>query len=113
MSPVQSRTSEKLVNVWDAAIAAIEALAGQVRKRGDVDGQLGEVQALLQALPLSSGDFCRVSNNLKNAQRYLQSHERGAASYELNMLAGAVRTCLLPSGTAFRKQQDSVNQLVC
>ena len=96
MSPVQARTSHKLVNVWDAAIAAMEALAQQV-KRGDLNGQLGEVQALLEALPLSSGAFCRVSNHLKNAERYLQSHERGAAAYELRMLARAVRTCLLAS----------------
>ena len=97
MSSVQVRTADKLVNVWDAAVAAIEALAEQV-KRGKVNGQLSEVQELLQALPLSSGDFSRVVNNLKNAQRYLQSQERGAAAYELRMLAGALRTCLLASG---------------
>ena len=108
MSPVQSRTSEMLVNVWDAAIAAIEAVAEQVKKLGNVDGQLGEVQALLEALPLSSGDFCRVSNNLKNAQRYLQSHERGAAAYELRMLAGAVRTCLLPTLPKSTKTWSSI-----
>jgi hypothetical protein len=85
-------------NILAAAIAAVEALAEQV-KRGNLDGELGEVQALLEALPLSSGDFCRVSNNLKNAQRYLQSQERGAAAYELRMIAGAVRTCLTTRGT--------------
>jgi hypothetical protein len=89
---------EKLVNVWEAAIATLEALAENV-KHGNVDGQLGEVQALLEALPLSSGDFSRAANNLKNAERYLQSNEYGAAAYELRMLTGAVRTCLLAGGS--------------
>jgi hypothetical protein len=94
MSLVQVRTVEKLMNSWEAALAALEALAEQV-KHGNVNGPLGEVQVLLEALPLGSGDFSRVSNNLKNAERYLQSNEHGAAAYELRMLTGAVRTCLL------------------
>ena len=98
MSLVQVRAAEKLVNVWEVAIATLEALAEHV-KCGNVNGQLGEVQALLEALPLSSGDFSRVANNLKNAQRYLQSNEHGAAAYELRMLTGAVRTCLLADGS--------------
>jgi hypothetical protein len=97
MSSVQVRTVDKLVNVWEAAIATLGALVEQVR-RGNVNGELGEVQALLEALPLSSGDFARAANNLKNAERYLQSNEYGAAAYELRMLTGAVRTCLLADG---------------
>src|SRR5262245_3388302 len=102
MSSVQVRTAEKLVNVWQAAIATLATLAEQV-KRGNVNGQLGEVQALLEALPLSSGDFSRVSNNLKNAERYLQSNECGAAAYELRLLTGAVRICLLAEGNMTRR----------
>lgn len=97
MTSVRTRTVERLVNVWEAAIATLGALAEQVR-RGDADGQMGEVQALLEALPLRSGDFSRVANNLKNAERYLQSNEYGAAAYELRMLAGAVRICLRANG---------------
>ena len=97
MFSVHVRRPEKLVNVWEAAIATLETLAEQV-KHGNVDGQLSEVRALLEALPLSSGDFSRVLNNLKNAERYLQSNEHGAAAWELRMLTGAVRTCLLPDG---------------
>jgi hypothetical protein len=106
MSSVQVRTVEKLVNVWEAAIETLEALAEQV-KHGNVDGQLGEVQALLEALPLSSGDFSRVANNLKNAERYLHSNEYGAAAYELRMLTGAVRTCLLVAGTGTSKSRKT------
>ena len=95
MSSVKVRTLEKLVNVWEAALATLEALAEQV-KCGNVNGQLGEVQTLLEALPLSSGDFSRVTNNLKNAERYLQSNEFGAAAYELRMLTGGRAN--LPAG---------------
>ena len=102
MSSVKVRTLEKLVNVWEAALATLEGLAEQV-KCGNVNGQLGEVQTLLEALPLSSGDFSRVTNNLKNAERYLQSNEFGAAAFELRMLTGAVRTCLLADGTGTPK----------
>ena len=87
----------ELVNVWDAAVAAVDALAKQV-KRGNVNGPLCEVRELLEALPFSSGDFSRVANNLRNAERYLRSQEWGAASYELRLLAGAVRCCLLAHG---------------
>ena len=102
LSSEQVQTVDKLVSVWDAAVAAVEALAKRV-KRGNVNGPLREVQELLEALPLSSGDFSRVANNLKNAERYLQSRERGAASYELRMLAGAVRSCRLANGNGSRR----------
>lgn len=75
---VQARTVDNLASGRGAAVAAIEALAEQV-KRGTVKGQLTEVQGLLEALPLSSGDFCRVGNNLRNAERYMRSQELGAA----------------------------------
>jgi len=97
MLSVQAQTVCKLATVWDAAVAAIQALAEQV-KRGKVNGELTEVQGLLEALPLSSGDFCRMGNNLRNAERYMRSQEWGAASYELHMLAGALRNCLFALG---------------
>jgi hypothetical protein len=93
MSSLETRVLQRRVTVWEAAIAAVLALAEHV-KRGALEGELGEVQALLEALPLSSDDFCRVSNNLKNAERYLESQERGAAAYELRLIAGTVRTCV-------------------
>ena len=78
MLSVQAQTADRLGNAWGAAVAAIEALAEQV-KRGTVNGQLTEVQGLLEALPLSSGDFCRAGNNLRNAERYMRSQELAAA----------------------------------
>ena len=98
MLPAQAKTAKELTNVWNAAVAAFTALAKHV-SRGKVNGDLTEVQALLEALPLSSVEFCRVSNNLRNAERYMRSQEWGAASYELRMIAGAVRACLLANGT--------------
>ena len=111
MSSEPVQTVDKLVSVWDAAVAALEALGEQI-KRGNVNEQLREVQELLEALPLSSGDFCRVVNNLKNAERYLQSQEWGAASYELRMLAGAVRSCLLAHGNGPRRTRRTPSVLI-
>jgi hypothetical protein len=102
MSSQQVQTVETLGNVCDAAVATVEVLAEQV-KRGKGNGPLREVQELLEALPLSSADFSRVWNNVKNAERYMQSQEWGAAAYELRLLAGAVRCCLLTSRNPSRR----------
>jgi hypothetical protein len=108
MAYVQTQTVKKQhANVWDAAVAAVQALAEQV-KRGNVNGQLIEVQGLLEALPLSSGDFCRAGNNLRNAQRYMRSQEWGAAAYELRMLAGSVRSCLIAQGNGLSRPRRTV-----
>ena len=53
--------------------------------------KLQEVRELLESIPLSSGEYCVAQNRLQNAHRYLVSDERGAARFELRMLAGSLR----------------------
>ena len=46
-----------------------------------------EVWMILDALPLDTDDFALAGNRLRNATRYLESGERGAACYELKLLS--------------------------
>ncbi len=42
---------------------------------------------IVEALPLATGEYALLCNRIGNAQRYLQCGERGAAEYELKMIA--------------------------
>ncbi|MCZ7526575.1 MAG: hypothetical protein M5U14_09490 [Acidimicrobiia bacterium] len=59
-------------------------------KRMD-DGELYELQVLLETLPLSTDQFGLACVRLQNAQRYLVSEEHGAARWELNTLRQQLR----------------------
>ena len=59
------------------------------RVRGEHCRAMREV---LEALPLATPEFVRLTNHLQNAERYLRSDEHGAAAYELNLLHGVLRT---------------------
>jgi hypothetical protein len=50
-----------------------------------------EALAMLQALPLSTGEFGLALSRLKNAQRYYAAREPGAAHFELRLLCGALK----------------------
>jgi hypothetical protein len=64
---------------------AEQLLAGASENRCPVKG-FEYARQILEALPLTSADFCAAVNRLGNAQRYLQSGERGAARFELRQL---------------------------
>jgi hypothetical protein len=79
------------------AVASIEAIHSQLanclrgiavgRARDDANAsELAEATHLLEALPLSTGEFAVASNRLSNARRYLDAGERGAAHYEVQLL---------------------------
>lgn len=53
--------------------------------------KLPDLRDLIDALPLSSGDYCTAVNRISNAKRYLESNERGAARYELKLLDSSLR----------------------
>lgn len=42
---------------------------------------------IVEALPLATAEYALLCNRIGNAQRYLQCGERGAAEYELKMIA--------------------------
>ncbi len=69
----------------------VEHLLRAIRRDQDVLDELQQVRDLLDSLPLASGEYGTATNRLRNAHRYLVSQERGAARYELQMLAGLLR----------------------
>jgi hypothetical protein len=83
------------------SVVSIEAICSELanclrgiavgRARDDANIQaLAEAAHLLEALPLSTGEFAVASNRLGNARRYLDAGERGAAQYEVQLLIRGV-----------------------
>ena len=68
----------------ESLLAQLEQAAGSNRDYAD---EIAELQRILETLPLSTGEFGVATNRVRNASRYLRSQERGAARYELKMLA--------------------------
>jgi hypothetical protein len=62
-----------------------------IREDSEEFGDLQHLHDLLESLPLTSDEYGRASNHLRNANRYLASGERGAAQFELRMLFGSLR----------------------
>lgn len=54
--------------------------------------QLTEAAMLFESLPLGTSEFGLAMNRLNNARRYLESNERGAARYELQLLVAGLTT---------------------
>ena len=48
---------------------------------------LDSASIIVEALPLATGEYALLCNRIGNAQRYLHCGERGAAEYELKMIA--------------------------
>jgi hypothetical protein len=46
-----------------------------------------QARAMLEALPLSTGEYAAAVNRLRSAQRYATQRQLGAARFELNQLA--------------------------
>jgi len=78
-------------DILGQATRSVNSLLAKLdRSTGPNDDNVGEtadLQRVMEALPLSTDEFGLATNRLRNASRYLRSHERGAARYELKMLA--------------------------
>jgi hypothetical protein len=83
-----------LQSVLLPVLASLDRLLGQIGRARENEVQLGRVQILLESLPLSTEEYGLACLRLNNAWRYLRSHERGAARWELNMLRHALRNSL-------------------
>ena len=69
---------------------AIEHLLRRLAQQ-DLLEELQAIRQMLDSLPLATDDYSTASNRLRNANRYLDSRARGAAGYELRLLAGSLR----------------------
>jgi hypothetical protein len=87
-------TDPRLVSTQDIHQQVVTNLVRLIRKLesgGDPSGDLPQVHQLLEVLPMATGEFGLAINRLKNANRYLQSCERGAARWELALLLDGLR----------------------
>jgi hypothetical protein len=81
-------------SVFQPVLSSLARLVQQLRRGHSTNGELENLQALLESLPLSTQDFGLACNRLQNAQRYLHARERGAAKWELHALQQHLRTHL-------------------
>ena len=87
-------TDPTLVSTQDIRQLTVVNLVRLIRKLetgDDPSDDLPEVCQLLESLPMATGEFGVAVNRLKNARRYLQSRERGAARWELASLLDSLR----------------------
>ncbi|HUG69921.1 MAG TPA: hypothetical protein VMM76_19370 [Pirellulaceae bacterium] len=80
----------------------IAHLLQTMRQNQELLEQLQQVRDLIEALPLATSEYGTAANRLRNAHRYLVSQERGAARYELQVLAGTLRPDVPYSATPAR-----------
>ena len=91
MRSIQKLTAATPDTIRDELLDTVEHLLASLRRDAEIVAELQEVCDLLESPPLASDEYQTAKNRLRNAQRYLVSQERGAARYELNLVAGSLR----------------------
>jgi hypothetical protein len=69
------------------ATACVGALLEQARDHTPPADHWNTARKALEALPLTTEEAALMRNRLANARNYLEAGERGAANYELRLLA--------------------------
>lgn len=55
---------------------------------------LDSIRGLLDCLPMDTVEYNMANLRIKNAQRFLESNEAGAAKFEIRMLRGSLKNYL-------------------
>jgi hypothetical protein len=86
-------TETRQTTIHAACQAVLRSLDAQLDDNGVHDPleNLAEVAALLETLPLATEESGLAHNRLRNARRYYQAREAGAARFELRLLASSLR----------------------
>lgn len=84
-------TQVTLSSVFQPVLGAMAGLAKKLGHGSAIGGEVNHLESFLETLPLKSDDFGIACNRLRNARRYLESNERGAARWEMNALANQLR----------------------
>jgi hypothetical protein len=84
-----------LEQILSHATACLATLIQQVPSGTPPTDCWNVARKALEALPLATEETAVMQNRLANAQGYLEAGERGAASYELRLLACSL-TNLVP-----------------
>jgi hypothetical protein len=76
-----------LTEMYARAVACLEGLIAQVASHTPSASDFGKARTTLEALPLDTEEAATARNRLDNARSYSEAGERGAARYELRLLA--------------------------
>jgi hypothetical protein len=84
----------KTVDDWrqDAA-ARLESLLQTMNTKDFAETEVVQLRTLKESLPPDNLNSGLAANYLNKAQRFLHSHEVGAAMYELRLLLGWLQCC--------------------
>lgn len=91
-------TIDALQQRWRDLMRPLERLLRHEQTTGSRLDELQQVESLLETLPLASDLFSVYQNRVRNARRYVQATEIGAARYELRLLASSLRGWLAAQG---------------
>jgi hypothetical protein len=84
---VRKRVQTTLEQIHSHATACLETLIERVSSDTPPADSWDVARKALEALPLATEEAATARNRLSNARSYLEAGERGAASYELRLLA--------------------------
>ena len=73
MSFVQKHSETTQRSIWHVAVEEARQLSHSVKYRRAEREHCDAVREVLEALPLATAEFARLSNHLANVERYLQS----------------------------------------
>lgn len=89
--PVFTSVPETVRHIQMEALRNTVVLADALRRRQAKIEQFIDVERLLVALPMASDDFALARARLRNAVRYYDGGEVGAAGYELRLIIHRLR----------------------
>jgi hypothetical protein len=85
--PVKKLVPTTLEQIHSQANACLDTLIKQVSSDAPPADSWNRAHKALEALPLTTEEAAVMRNRLANARNYLEAGERGAARYELRLLA--------------------------
>lgn len=90
MSHVHTILPTTFLDTYDTVARRLEAMVNG--KSGDNPHEyLIRIESFLDSLPLATDEYGLAQNRIRNARRYYQAHEVGAARYELRLLMCSLR----------------------
>lgn len=103
----RTRHSETLTAMYRQASEFALRLAAAVAEQRARFQQFIDAETIFSALPIAADEFAAVRSRLRNALRYYDGGESGAAIYELRLLAGLLKP--RPSAAATRRKRNTQN----
>ena len=90
MSHVHTTLQSTFLDTYQTISRRLEDLLNG--KGGDNPHEdLIRIESFLDSLPLATDEYGLAQNRIRNARRYFQAHEVGAARYELRLLMCSLR----------------------